>query len=179
MSLQEISSLQDYAALLQKDKQEPKALLKDLLISVTNFFRDPEAIEALAATVVPAILQRKDENDFLRVWVAGCATGEEAYSFGLMLERARMSRAGFEYLVEGWDVDPISVAAAEAGRYPLQASSQIAPELRSLVVPDAAQDAFAVTAEIRRRVRFGAVRGPVGRGARRAVLRPLLVARAR
>jgi two-component system CheB/CheR fusion protein len=78
MSLKEISSLRDYAGLMQEDKQEPKALQKDLLISVTNFFRDPESIEALAATIVPAILERKDENDFLRVSVAGCATAEEA-----------------------------------------------------------------------------------------------------
>jgi hypothetical protein len=66
MSLKEISSLRDYAGLMQEDKQRTKGTSKRLLISVTNFFRDPESIEALAATVVPAILERQRRKRFLR-----------------------------------------------------------------------------------------------------------------
>ncbi len=68
-----------------RTREEARALLKDLLISVTNFFRDPEAFEALEASVIPRLFEDKGAGGYVRVWVAGCATGEEAYSIAMLL----------------------------------------------------------------------------------------------
>jgi two-component system CheB/CheR fusion protein len=69
------ATLPDYLALLRSDPAEAQALLKDLLISVTNFFRDHAAFEALAHEVIPKIFAGKTVRDAVRIWVAGCATG--------------------------------------------------------------------------------------------------------
>jgi two-component system CheB/CheR fusion protein len=79
MNVQGASSLAEYAARIRENREEGQALLKDLLISVTNFFRDPEAFANLATDVIPQLFAGKGANDHVRAWVAGCATGEEAY----------------------------------------------------------------------------------------------------
>ena len=154
MGLKEISSLRDYAGLMQEDKHEPKALLKDLLISVTNFFRDPEAIEALAATVVPAILQRKDENDFLRVWVAGCATGEEAYSIAMVLSEALLSiRRHPQIQIFATDLDAEAIGRAREGFYSEGEVSDVSPErLRRFFLRE--PEGYRIRREIRELVLF-------------------------
>ena len=154
MGLKEISSLRDYAGLMQEDKHEPKALLKDLLISVTNFFRDPDAIEALAATVVPAILQRKDENDFLRVWVAGCATGEEAYSIAMVLSEALLSiRRHPQIQIFATDLDAEAIGRAREGFYSEGEVSDVSPErLRRFFLRE--PDGYRIRREIRELVLF-------------------------
>lgn len=79
------ASLKDYAAYLVKNSDEVKELFKDLLISVTNFFRDPEAFEMLEKKIIPKLFERKKRGDQIRVWCTGCATGEEAYSLAILL----------------------------------------------------------------------------------------------
>jgi two-component system CheB/CheR fusion protein len=80
--LQTIPQYRDY---LREHPEETRGLLKDLLISVTNFFRDREAFEALEREVIPQLLQEKKPGDQVRVWVPACATGEEAYSITMLL----------------------------------------------------------------------------------------------
>lgn len=75
-----------YLARLREDRDELDQLYRDLLIGVTQFFRDPEAFDALAEKALPALLAEKSPNEDLRVWVAGCATGEEAYSLAILLQ---------------------------------------------------------------------------------------------
>src|SRR4030095_401407 len=154
MDLKEISSLQEYAGLLREDKQEPKALLQDLLISVTNFFRDPESIEALAATVVPAILERKDENGFLRVWVAGCATGEEAYSIAMVLSEALLSlRRNPQIQIFATDLDAEAIARAREGFYSEGEVSDVSPErLRRFFLKE--PEGYRIRRELRELVLF-------------------------
>jgi two-component system, chemotaxis family, CheB/CheR fusion protein len=83
--------LGDYAKLLRDNPAEVEALYQDILINVTSFFRDPETFEALKAQVLPALLKDRSRRDPLRVWVAGCSTGEEAYSLAMVLSEARES----------------------------------------------------------------------------------------
>ncbi len=75
----------DYIEYLQKNPAEARGLADDLLICVTSFFREPEALEALAVKVFPEILKNRSPEDAIRIWVAGCATGEEAYSVAICL----------------------------------------------------------------------------------------------
>jgi two-component system CheB/CheR fusion protein len=82
------SDLAEYAARLRADPEELDALYRDLLIGVTEFFRDPAAFEHLATTWLPEILKRLGPGEELRAWVAGCATGEEAYSLAIVIREA-------------------------------------------------------------------------------------------
>src|SRR5262249_31807244 len=79
------ADLEDYAQRLRTDPAELSLLYHDLLIGVTRFFRDPEAFEVLERTVIPEILQQVPESKEIRMWVAACATGEEAYSLAMIL----------------------------------------------------------------------------------------------
>ncbi len=80
-----VDSLEDYLPLLQANEGETRALVRDLLISVSEFFRDPEAFEALGE-LIPSLFEGKGPEDSVRVWVVGCATGEEAYSLAILLD---------------------------------------------------------------------------------------------
>ena len=75
----------DYLAVLRSQPAEVQALLADLLISVTNFFRDCEAFEAVERAIISRLFVGKGAADQVRVWVAGCATGEEAYTMAMLL----------------------------------------------------------------------------------------------
>src|SRR5437764_12576694 len=85
MQVRELSDLTGYSTFLLDSPEEVQALFRDLLITVTNFFRDPEHFEFLKEKVIPKLFRDKRANDQVRVWSAGCATGEEAYSLGMML----------------------------------------------------------------------------------------------
>ncbi len=78
-----LPSLTAYATFLTQNLEEPKALLKDLLISVTNFFRDADAFDAIEKEVLPRIFENKGPGSSIRLWTIGCATGEEAYSLAM------------------------------------------------------------------------------------------------
>jgi two-component system CheB/CheR fusion protein len=84
MSVNQIGDIAGYARLLKKSEAEVRALLKDILISVTSFFRDPEAFDSLKEKLKEQVA-RKSNDDALRIWVAGCATGEEAYSVAIIV----------------------------------------------------------------------------------------------
>jgi two-component system CheB/CheR fusion protein len=79
------TQLPQYLDFLQEHEEEPLKLAGDFLISVTNFFRDPPAFAALEQDVIPGLFRNKQSDDQVRVWVTGCATGEEAYSIGILL----------------------------------------------------------------------------------------------
>src|SRR5262249_7272600 len=85
MQVLQVVSLRHYVARLREDPEEVTLLFRDLLIGVTNFFRDPGAFETLEKTIVPQLFEGKGASDTVRVWVPGCATGEEVYSLAILL----------------------------------------------------------------------------------------------
>ena len=116
-----VPTLPDYHAFLESHPTETPALLKDLLISVTNFFRDRESFLALERELaaLPPPATAAQGNNKLRAWVAGCATGEEAYSVAmLLLEHAAQLPQPPEVLVFASDIDERAIATARAGVYP-------------------------------------------------------------
>src|SRR4029077_8622039 len=85
MGLKQIGSISDYLRFLRENPEELEKLSRDMLIGVTSFFRDPSAFEELREQVIIPLVQEKNTNDPIRVWAAGCATGEEAYSIVILL----------------------------------------------------------------------------------------------
>jgi two-component system CheB/CheR fusion protein len=124
------SDVERYAEQLASDPAELNALYCDLLIGVTRFFRDPEAFRHLERDVIPAILERTERDRDLRVWVCGCATGEEAYSVA-MLFHEQLEAAGrpLNIKIFATDVHAASLETASAGRYPVEALADM-PEAR-------------------------------------------------
>src|SRR5690349_13358100 len=109
----------DYYDVLRDNPDEAQALLGDLLISVTSFFRDKEAFEALELQVIPQIFHAKGPDNPIRIWVPGCATGEEAYTISmLLLERASRHEVRPTIQVFGSDLDTKALATAREGQYP-------------------------------------------------------------
>jgi two-component system CheB/CheR fusion protein len=118
LALRNIHDLGEYSRRLADDADELRALQRDLLISVTGFFRDPEAFECLKKVVFPRILQGRPANDAIRVWVAGCATGEEAFSIAISLqEYLNATGASFPVQIFASDISLPAIEKARAGKY--------------------------------------------------------------
>jgi two-component system CheB/CheR fusion protein len=119
MGLRHVERMPDYLRLLRGDPEEVKALFKDLLIGVTRFFRDPPAWQFLEDKVLPALGRDRDPAAPLRVWVAGCGTGEEAYSLGMaLIEQVQAAQRGSPIQIFASDVDEEALDFARAGVYP-------------------------------------------------------------
>ena len=121
--------LDDYIRELESNPDEVLELFKSLFIGVTSFFRDPEAFEVLRERVLPRIFAGRSEDESIRVWVAGCATGEEAYSIAMLLEEY-MDREGFRcgMKIFASDIDQRSIETARKGTYPVRAMHQVSQE---------------------------------------------------
>lgn len=118
MQVLQIESFSAYVEVIRREQQEGEALFRELLIGVTEFFRDPEAFQALKANVIPALLTAKKGSDPIRVWVPGCATGEEVYSIAILLKEVMGQHGGHSgAIIFGTDLDANAVAFARAGRY--------------------------------------------------------------
>jgi two-component system CheB/CheR fusion protein len=119
MALHGIGSLELYARYLKVNTAESGKLFKELLINVTNFFRDPEAFDALKNEGFPLLLKDKPEGYVIRVWVAGCSTGEEAYSIAILLtEYMEETQQERKVLLFATDLDTDAIAVARGGFYP-------------------------------------------------------------
>jgi two-component system CheB/CheR fusion protein len=144
-----IKSMQDYAARLEGDHQEVVLLFRDLLIRVTAFFRDAEAFAALETLVMPRLFADKHADDAVRVWVPGCATGEEAYSLAILLrEQMGRLRGAPKVQVFGTDIDEPAIAAARLGRFPATLLEGLSPERRERFFR-ASHSGYVVAKEIR------------------------------
>ena len=118
LALRNIKGLAEYRERLESDPDELLALERDLLISVTSFFRDPDSFECLKKVVFPRILQARLANEAIRFWVAGCATGEEAFSIAISLqEYLNETGAVFPVQIFASDVSRAAIEKARAGRY--------------------------------------------------------------
>jgi len=128
MALCHADSIEAYIYSLEADPGELRALLDDLLINVTEFFRDKDAFEALAKTGFPAITRGRKPDDPLRVWVPGCSTGEEVYSIAISLAEY-LEQAGQSCPVQifGTDLSEHAINVARSGKYPASIAEAVSP----------------------------------------------------
>ncbi len=129
VALRGCENLQDYLALVRREPAELSNLYQDFLIRVTQFFRDPEAYEALKEKVFPALLQDRPASQPIRIWVAGCATGEEVYSLAMALLEFLNGRAEappIKFLAT--DLDDAALEKARAGYYIDNIEIDVSPE---------------------------------------------------
>ncbi len=131
MQVQHLDSVAVYEAKLEQDPQEANELLKDLLIGVTQFFRDPEAFKLLASQAIPQFLGNKARDARVRVWVPGSASGEEAYSIAMLLgEGIAKLNVAPPVQIFATDIDDQAIEAARSGRYPASSVEQLSPQRR-------------------------------------------------
>ncbi len=137
MGLRHITAISDYRDLIKQDRTELQELARDVHISVTDFFRDPEAFQALSDRAIPRIFEAvsndPDDERVIRVWAPGCATGEEAYSLAIALLEHRQTRsadADIAIQVFATDVDQEAIQQARAAVYPEACLSNVSKERR-------------------------------------------------
>ncbi len=119
-------SMERYLEVLKNDPEELETLAKTLLINVTSFFRDPKVFEFLAERVLPELVRVHPLDQPIRIWVAGCSTGEETYSLTmLLLEQIAIAQPGLRLQVFASDVDPDAVALAREGLYPTAIEAEV------------------------------------------------------
>ena len=129
MLLHKLQTVGEYAGLLRSSIGEVEALYQDILIGVTCFFRDPDAFQALKATVFPAIVQGRSRSEPVRIWVAGCSTGEEAYSIAMAFtEFMEESDHRPALQVFATDLNGLSIERARAAVYPRSIEQDVTPE---------------------------------------------------
>ncbi len=149
-----LESMEDYAALLRRNNAEAVSLYKEMLIGVTRFFRDEPAFKALAEKVIPALLANRNPREAIRVWVCGCATGEEAYSIAILFAEAqeRLGRS-LDVKIFATDIDQDSIETASLGEYPRSIAEDVSQE-RLARFFTARGDRYVVSRDIRRMVVF-------------------------
>ncbi|HKR38119.1 MAG TPA: CheR family methyltransferase [Paraburkholderia sp.] len=149
-----ITDLQAYRDHLHLHPEETQALLQDMLISVTNFFRDKEAFDVLEREVLPQLFEGRGEQDRIRVWSVGCATGEEAYSLAMLLqERSLKSTEGTSFQVFATDIDERAISFARTGLFPDSILADVTPaRVRQFFSKDAAH--YRVKKELREHMLF-------------------------
>jgi two-component system, chemotaxis family, CheB/CheR fusion protein len=128
LALAQSTNIDEYLTRVRSDREELDALYRDLLIGVTRFFRDPDAFALLEQHVLPDLLQREPRTTPLRLWVAGCATGEEAYSLAILLQDLMATHGERPVKIFATDVHGGSLEQAAAAVYSDEAVSNVSPE---------------------------------------------------
>ncbi|MEG4352342.1 CheR family methyltransferase [Microcoleus sp. LAD1_D3] len=129
MLLYKLERIEDYAEYLQNTPAEVTALYHDVLIHVTSFFRDPESFDALSRNVFPAIVKNKSPKKPIRIWIAGCSTGEEAYSMAICLLEFLGSRStNLPIQIYATDISESAITIARTGFYTRAQVADISPE---------------------------------------------------
>jgi two-component system CheB/CheR fusion protein len=153
INVRNLPDLPAYTTYMMENPEESVALLKDLLISVTNFFRDTKAFKALEQQVIPATIGKKKGNNEIKVWVAGCATGEEAYSLAMLYVERTFGTDAPKIQIFATDIDESAITAARDGFYTLNDAADVSPErLRRFFNKEL--DGYRVKREIRELVIF-------------------------
>jgi two-component system CheB/CheR fusion protein len=133
MALHRLGDVGEYIRLLESNPNEARSLYQDLLIHVTRFFRDPDSFVGLATHVFPAILEGRPPDRPIRVWVSGCATGEEAYSVAIALtEFLQKDHPDTRVQIFATDVSESAIEFARAGVYPMSIEADVSDERRRL-----------------------------------------------
>jgi two-component system CheB/CheR fusion protein len=149
MILAKLERLEDYVRYLQDHPGEVKALYYDVLINLTSFFRDPEAFEALKTKVFPVITKEGSSNSPIRVWVAGCSTGEEAYSIAIcLLEYLQNQRINQPIQIFATDINEVAIEKARLGIYKHNQLLDVSPDrLQRFFVP--IEDGYQISKPVR------------------------------
>jgi len=154
MAVRSITDIGAYARYLHQQPGELKLLFREMLINVTSFFRDPEAFLFLKTEILPPLMKDRAFDNPLRIWVAGCSTGEEAYSIAIVL-RELMEGTGPHVRVQLYatDLDDEAIATARAARYPSNIAQDVSAErLRRFFLLD--NNEYVVKKEVREMVVF-------------------------
>src|SRR5690606_3494209 len=154
ISVRKLPDIPSYVAYLRDEPRETEYLLKDLLISVTNFFRDPQTFETLEQEVIPKLLKGKTAADAVRVWVVGCATGEEAYSLAMLLVEhtgGLLDTPNIQLFAT--DIDEAALASAREGVYSITDAADVS-QARLERFFKAEGDRYRIRREIRDKVLF-------------------------
>lgn len=129
MAVHQLVDVDPYVKFLQQTPVEVEALFRDLLIGVTNFFRDPEAFQELGSRIIPTIFANKPAGGTIRVWSVACSTGEEAYSLAILFtEYMDTLKQRYELKIFATDMDSRAIATARTGRYPASIAAEVSPE---------------------------------------------------
>lgn len=129
MQVLQLGEIEAYVERLRQDPDEVMLLFRDLLIGVTSFFRDPDAFAALETMVIPQLFESKGASDTIRVWVPGCATGEEVYSLAILLrEWMETQRTVPKVQLFATDIDDAGLELARSARYPSTLVESVTPE---------------------------------------------------
>ena len=129
MGLNQIDDPEAYVRYLRESQEELNALFRELLIGVTNFFREPQSFEVLKRDILPDILNSLDEDGVFRAWIPGCSTGEEVYSLAMILQECQdmlPQRIGVQLF--GTDIDGQSIERAREGTYPASIMADVSRE---------------------------------------------------
>ncbi|MBM9537914.1 chemotaxis protein CheB [Desulfobulbus alkaliphilus] len=129
MALHQIDTVERYIKFSQQTSAEVESLFRDLLIGVTNFFRDPEVFKILEEKIIPQLFADKPAGGTIRAWSPGCASGEEPYSLAILLaERQESLKQNHKVQIFATDIDSQAIARARAGLYPAGIAADITPE---------------------------------------------------
>jgi two-component system, chemotaxis family, CheB/CheR fusion protein len=156
MAIHEIDKIASYVLFLNENPKEVEILFKELLIGVTNFFRDMGVWEKLKDTILPDIITKLEPGSILRAWVPGCSTGEEAYSLAIVFKEALEKinpHGGFSLQIFATDLDNEAIAIARKGIFPSSIAEHVSPERlkRFFLQTD---DGYFINTEIREKVVF-------------------------
>ncbi len=140
MAIRQVDTIEDYLPVLSADIEEAQTLARHLLVTVTSFFRNPASFEALTHALGEYIAKRNDTNQ-IRLWVPGCATGEEVYSLGMLIADLLGNPPNLDRHLKifGTDLDESSLAVARRAAYPLSVLDRIPPGLRKQYVSESDQ----------------------------------------
>jgi len=129
MHVHQLDNIADYVRYLQESENEADILFNELLIGVTNFFRDPEAFESLRNNALMDLLADKPDDYSIRIWITGCSSGEEAYSIAiLLLECMEALKRHFSVQVFATDIDENAISVARIGVYPASILADVSEE---------------------------------------------------
>ncbi|MFA6582266.1 MAG: CheR family methyltransferase, partial [Paludibacter sp.] len=129
MMINKVKTLKQYSELVEQKSSEVDLLYQDLLINVTDFFRDADAFLLLRNSLLPRLIKTKAPGETLRIWVAACATGEEVYSIAIMLlEMKEKKTYNIPFQIFGTDLSPKAIAEARIGEYTLHQLKNVSPK---------------------------------------------------
>jgi len=150
MLLKHFDSLPEYALYLQGRPGELRELQEDLLINVTHFFRDPDVFDALKAEIFPHLLEGRPSDQPIRIWSAGCSSGEEAYSLAMCLLESVAGLPVEPFIqIFGTDASEESIEKARAGVYPLSIASEVSPERLRRFFVKAGENGYQIAKRVR------------------------------
>jgi two-component system, chemotaxis family, CheB/CheR fusion protein len=156
IGIHQLAGVADYVTYLQANPQEVDLLFKELLIGVTQFFRDPAAWAWLQESVLPGLIRANAPGNVLRAWVAGCSSGEEAYSLAIVFREAveqHKPKERVELQIFATDLDPDAIAKARQGLYPASIAGDVSAERLARFFRDD-EGKFRVSQDIRQMVVF-------------------------